>query len=85
MYKYEEQREDLFTENGLKMIMAMHGRALALIAHSGAAMAQNIMSSVSGDTWMMLACLDYLVETKVIREIEQRNECAGQHRIFVKH
>jgi hypothetical protein len=41
------------------------------------------ISVVTGDSWTMLACLDYLVENGEIREITG-SAVAGQNRVFVR-
>lgn len=43
----------------------------------------NIISGSSGDSWLLLACVDRLVELGELREIPQTHT-AGQDRIFVK-
>lgn len=82
MYKYSELRPQVFTEEGQVMFLKVRDNAHGLLTLAGAARADKILSPVSGDSWLMLACLDRLVELKEIREIPQENSL-GQHRIFV--
>ena len=42
-----------------------------------------VISGATGDTWLMLACLDYLVERGELREITAGMDVAGQHRVYV--
>lgn len=81
MYKYENLKQEIFTESGQVMFLKIRDNVQKMLANSGAFMMQNAMSNVSGDTWLMLACVDRLVELKEIREIT--SNVAGQHRVFV--
>lgn len=82
MYNYQKEREKVFTERGQEMFLKIRDNVHRLLKHSGAVMLENAISGVTGDTWLMLACIDRLVELKEIREIVQQGEVAGQHRIF---
>ena len=55
-----------------------------MIGLSGAATMSNLIEGLYGDSWLQLACIDYLVEKGEIREVKQVNEVMGQNRIFVK-
>jgi hypothetical protein len=82
MYSYTELRPDLFTERGVEALTAVRrnvGKALAL---AGAVRAQEAWRGVTGDSWLMLACLDYMVEKHEIREVSPEGS-PGQHRLFV--
>lgn len=82
-YNYEDQKQNLFTDEGQRMFLRIRDRAKELLAQSGAARCQELMAGAGGgDSWIMLACVDRLVELGEIREIPQV-QCAGQHRIFV--
>lgn len=82
-YDYQTERPNLFTESGCKMLIQIRDNAKRLIASAGAARMDMIMSRVSGDSWGMLACADYLVETGELRELTPPGSCTGQHRVFV--
>ena len=84
MYNYQEERERVFTEQGQQMFLKIRDNVQRLLKESGAVMLQNAISCVSGDSWLMLACVDRLVELKEIKEIPQHN-AAGQHRIFTAY
>ena len=45
-------------------------------------MMSKAINCVGSDSWMMLACVDRLVELKEIREVTGNN-VAGQHRVFM--
>lgn len=61
-YDYQTERPKIFSEKGVEMLLKLRDRAFALIEYSGAARAGNIMEDITGDSWMALAILDYLVE-----------------------
>ena len=79
-YVYAEQRKNLFTEEGLKLVMEAKDKALFCIQVSGAVKMDKLLQT--GSSWDSLAAVDYLVETKIIREITP-NTCWGQDRVFV--
>jgi hypothetical protein len=83
MYDYKEQKRSLFTESGTKMLLAVRDSVDQKLKLSGAVRSGEAISNVTGDSWTMLACLDYLVETGEIREITGSN-AAGQDRVFVR-
>ena len=59
MYRYEEHRKEVFTPEGVEMLFKItenvKGREVFTINEA--------IKGLSGDTWTMLACVDYLVET----------------------
>jgi len=82
MYNYQTEKQKIFTEDGQVVFLKIRDNVQRLIKQSGAVMMQNATSVVTGDNWMMLACVDRLVELKEIREITG-DKVAGQHRVFV--
>lgn len=80
MYKYEEQKAAIFTESGARTLIEMRDKIKAALQSTGAFIVEKVM--VSGDSWTMLAVVDYLAELGEIREIKQER-CAGQRRVFV--
>lgn len=81
-YAYVIERERLFTEDGTQMLLKVRTKVERLIREAGAVRAQEAISGATGDTWLMMAALDYLVETGEIREITDKSVW-GQHRVFV--
>lgn len=77
------QRANLFTDEGQKLFLLIRDKVHTLIAQSGAVRMQEIISSVSGDTWDMMACMDRLVELGELREVTQLNSCPAQHCVYV--
>jgi len=68
-YEYINERPFVFTENGIKMLLKLRDRARELLGEAGAFREQELQNCVSGDSWHMLACVDYLVERGDIRRV----------------
>ena len=83
MYQYEEIKPRLFTEEAQQDFLKVRDRAHKLLKESGAFKSLHACRDISGDTWMMMAYVDRLVELKEIREITPPN-VAGQNRVFVE-
>lgn len=82
-YDYATERPALFTESGQVMFLQIRDNAARLIAAAGAVRVQELIRDVGGDSWMMLACVDRLVELGELREVTSPG-CAGQDRVLVK-
>ena len=80
MYNYKKQRFHVFSEEGQKLFLEIRDRTKILLKSSGAAKLENIISGSYGDSWIMLACVDRLVELNEIQEIPTTG--TTQHRIF---
>jgi hypothetical protein len=81
-YNYQEQRPQLFTESGSNTFIQIRDNVQKIVEKSGAIRMQEAIRGVSGDSWVMLACVDRMVELGELREISQQS-IPGQHRIFV--
>lgn len=81
-YVYTEQRPNLFTEEGVGVLLKVRAKVRTCLRDAGAVRAQEAWRGVREDTWLMLAVLDYLVELGEIREITDESTPA-QHRVFV--
>lgn len=82
-YVYSEQRPNLFTESGVTMLLKVRKKVDHLLTEAGAVRIQEVMTKITGDSRLMLAAFDYLVENGELREISEPG-CAGQHRVFVR-
>lgn len=60
MYDYQKRRPFVFTESGVKMLLEIRDKVFSLCKKAGACTMEAAMTS--GDSWDMLACVDYLVE-----------------------
>lgn len=82
-YNYREQRPNIFTDDGQRMFLKVRDNAKALLAKSGAATMEKLVSELSGDSWHHMACVDRLVELNELREVHNSLSSAGQHRLFI--
>lgn len=82
-YDYATERPRIFTEDGQSMFLKIRDATKYLLESAGAARFQEITRKVTGDSWMMIACVDRLVELGEIREITAPSSVAGQNRVFV--
>jgi len=83
MYKYEDLKPSLFTEDGQVMFLEIRDKSKELLKISGAFKMVNVISGVLGDSWKMLACVDRLVELNEIKEVTTKF-VSGQDRVFIK-
>ncbi len=83
-YNYQVERTVLFTEQGQITFLRVRDNVHKLLEVAGAVRMQEAYRGVGGgDSWMLLACVDRLVELGEIVEISKPG-CVGQHRVFVK-
>lgn len=80
-YDYKKQRNELFTEQGVKVLTAVRDEAFRLLHISGAFMAQKVLT---GDSWTAHAALDYMVELGELFEVTHNDRDRwGQHRVYI--
>lgn len=82
-YAYEQEKPKLLTDEGQRLFLRFRDRAQLLLKASGAARAHELMAGFTGDSWVLFACIDRLVELGELRLIEQADHVAGQARIYV--
>lgn len=85
MYNYQTERKVLFTEDGLRAVIKTRDAVRALLKEAGACTMGKILDKARvglPSSWEQMACVDYLVEQKEIREITG-NDVAGQFRVFI--
>jgi hypothetical protein len=82
MYKYENERHKLFTEEGIKLLFALRDNVISLSQVAGVFTVEAALRGLTGDSWTMLAALDFLEEEGMIKEVKQEGYVAGQWRIY---
>lgn len=82
-YDYKKEKYGVFTAEGTKMLLGISQRVKELIRTAGAARMGEAISKCPGLSWTMLACVDYLVELEVLREVTDATKVMAQHRVFV--
>jgi hypothetical protein len=83
MYRYEEQKPSIFTEEGQVMFLKIRDNIERLLRNSGAVRMQEAISGCTGSTWEMIACVDRLVEIGEIVELTSE-DALGQYRVFIQ-
>lgn len=81
-YDYSVTRAVIFTERGMQMFLKIRDKAKELCEISGAVREEELYKVCSGDTWDMLACVDYLVERGELKRVF--DSCVRQHNVYVK-
>ena len=81
-YNYETVKPDLFTERGVEMLMKVKDQVGRLLFTAGAFTMEKVTRTVTGDSWLMLACLDYLVEKGEIDLVSDKG--MRQHWVYTK-
>lgn len=81
-YRYEDQKANLFTEHGADILLSVRDEAKRLIQVAGACTAAKAMSAATGDSWTMLAALDYMVERGELLRVTAKDETWGQNQVF---
>ena len=80
-YEYQSIRPQLFTEDGVAMLLKVGGNVRRHIKAAGAVRAFEAWEGVTGDSFTMTACLDYMLERREIREVTSEGTW-GQYRVF---
>lgn len=82
-YDYKAERPHLFTEDGVVMFTKIRDEAFRLCRLAGCVRADKLMNKAGGgSTWLMIACMDRLIELGELVEVTATNSVMGQHRIF---
>lgn len=84
MYRYEDLKPNLFTEEGVTLYVQIRDRAKRLLAEAEAFTMGAAIRRSTGDSWLMLACVDRMVELGELREVTVGRAVTGQDRVFVK-
>lgn len=83
-YSYEVEKKQLFTEDGSVAFIKGRDAALRMLRESGAFRCQEWMgkSELSGDSWMMLAILDRMVELGELVKLRPDESCWQQFQVY---
>jgi len=87
MYKYEEEKQFVFTDEGQRLLLHTRDALNALTACAGACTVDRVFGKISAgsfDSWNLLACIDRLVELGEFSYVDLSNAVATQHRILRK-
>ena len=82
MYKYEDEKPGIFTEEGQRKFLRVRDKVNKLLDTAGACVMWRVSHGLGGFEWEIMACVDRMVELGEIREIPTGAE--AQDRVFVK-
>ncbi len=82
MYQYPTEKPKLFTEEGQVAFLKVRDHTHRLIAKAGAVQMDKAISVATGDSWLLLACVDRMVELGELVEWTSQGEVSVQHRVF---
>lgn len=71
-YNYKEERPKIFTEEGINMILKIRDNIRKHDNEAGAFTFTGATRGVTGDSWLQLAVMDYLIEIGEIEKVFDR-------------
>lgn len=80
-YSYKDEKQKIFTEDGVYMLLKIRDNVKMLLMTAGAFQCDRAFRGVSGDSFKMLACIDYLEEEGTIVKVERAN-IATQNQVY---
>jgi len=83
MYDYQKEKAWTVSEEGQKQFLRIRDRVNSLLETAGAVRLDKAISSETGSSWEMMACVDRLVELGELKELTNK-DVPGQYRVFVK-
>ena len=81
-YDYQTERPKLFTDEGQRMFLLIRDNVHHLLKLAGAVRAEEAIKCATGCTWLMLACLDRLVELEEITPMGSRDGVCAQYHVY---
>lgn len=82
-YDYQTERPTLFTEGGVDLLLRVRDHARRFLQTAGAFTAGKVVDTCCGETFTVLAALDYLVERGDVRCVTPQEHTVGQDWVFV--
>ena len=83
-YKYSEIKKSLFTEEGIDTIIKIRDNAFRLIGVAGCCTLGNAIEGTTGDSWLSLAAVDFLVERGDLHKVDGTYGSITQNQILRK-
>jgi hypothetical protein len=86
MYNYQVEKKRLFIEANQVYFLEFRDKAKQMIKECGAFRLDKLMSAVKGmpDTWLLLACVDRLLELGDLIELKREAETVSQYKIYTE-
>lgn len=80
-YDYLMERPRIFTEEGQVAFLAIRDKVKSALKTTGAITIGNAISATTGESWLLLACVDRMVE---LDEITILRRGFAQHNVIVE-
>ena len=80
MYDYQNERQRVFTEDGQVIFLRTRDRVQHLLKEAGAFREAEL--GVTGDSWLVMACVDRLVELGEIEALRDSAKCWRQFQTY---
>lgn len=81
-YNYDDIRPELFSEEGVELLMQMRDHSTKLLFQAGAFSFEKVTRTIKGDTWLRMAALDYMVERREIKVVYEPSNTLN--RVYTK-
>jgi hypothetical protein len=82
-YDYNREVEKIYSRDGVRALLVIRDAAEKLSRESGAVSAEALLrKSIASDSWMTMACIDFLVSVGDLVEISTRTGGMWQQRVF---
>jgi hypothetical protein len=82
MYSYQDMRPQTLTDEGQRAVIKTRDRARMLCEMAGCCSLEALIYPLTGDTWLMLAVVDRVVELGDLRPVVETSTPAAHARLF---
>lgn len=82
MYKYEDLKDKVSSLEGLTLFFQVKEIVDNFLKLTSAFQMRSVLAKISGDSWLIMACVDRLKELGHIKELTDGN-VFGQYRTFI--
>lgn len=79
-YDYKAEQPKLFTQDGIKVLLQVRDRTQMLLKSAGAFRELEALTGIGGDSWLLMACLDWLIEEG--RIVRLARDCWSQYNVY---
>lgn len=84
MYNYQKEKGSLYSDEGMDLYIKIRDNTIKLIKTSGCATLGNIIHGNTGDSFMMLVCVDRLVEKGILKEVGHIGKNGTSGKIYIQ-
>lgn len=81
-YVYEQEKTRLFSEENQKLFLEIRDKSKQMLDAQGAFRYIELVKGFTGDSWLIMACVDRLVELKDIVPLRDPKTCWSQYQVY---